>query len=77
MYIKVVVYAGVKKELVKEIGEGRFEVRVKEPAEQNLANTRVRQLMADQHKVSLGQVRIISGHHNSRKILSVDDGLSV
>jgi uncharacterized protein YggU (UPF0235/DUF167 family) len=73
MYVKVVVYAGVKKEIVKEIGEGRFEVRVKEPAEQNLANARVRQLMAEQHNVPLNQVRIISGHHSSRKILSVGE----
>jgi uncharacterized protein YggU (UPF0235/DUF167 family) len=73
MYVKVVVYAGVKKEVVKEMAEGRYEVRVKEPAEQNLANTRVRQLMAEQFQVPLGQVRIISGHHSSRKILSVGE----
>ncbi len=73
MYIKVVVYPGVKKEVVKEIGEARFEIRVKEPAEQNLANSRVRQLMAKQYQVPVSQVRMISGHHSSRKILSVGD----
>ncbi len=73
MYVKVVVYAGVKKEIIKEIGEGRFEVRVKEPAEQNLANVRVRQIIAEHHKVSLGQVRLISGHHSNHKILSVGE----
>lgn len=73
MYVKVVVYAGVKKEVVKEMGEGRYEVRVKEPAEQNLANRRVIQLIAERYNTSVGQVRIISGHHSSRKILSVGE----
>ena len=41
MYIRVKVLAGVKKELVKEIGENRLEIHVKEPAMANLANKRI------------------------------------
>ena len=72
MYIKVRVATGVKKEAWKEISVDTFEASVKEPAERNLANTRVKELAADHFKVSVGKVRIVSGHHSPSKILSID-----
>ncbi len=71
MYIRVVVYPKSKREMIKEVGENRFEIFVKVPAEQNLANRRVGELIASKYGVTEKQVRIISGHHSSRKILSV------
>ncbi len=76
MYVRIEVYPGAKRELVKQIGEDRFEILLKEPAERNLANQRARALIAEIYKVNLKQVRIISGHHSSRKIFSVADSLS-
>lgn len=72
MYIKVRVIAGAKKEsLIKR--EETFFVSVKEPAEQNRANTRVRELIAVHAGVPSKQVRIISGHQSPGKILSIPD----
>jgi uncharacterized protein YggU (UPF0235/DUF167 family) len=69
----VSVYAGAKNESVKNVGKSRFEVKVKEPAERNLANARVIELIAGEYEVSSKSVRIVSGHHSSRKILSVGE----
>ncbi len=79
MYIKVHVLAGIKKELVKRASKERYDISVREPAERNMANTRVRELVARDLGVSAASVRIVSGHHSPHKILSVPDeaGLGV
>lgn len=72
MYVRVFVVPNSKKERFIEVSERDCEATVKEPAERNLANTRVRELVAEHYQVPLGSVRIISGHHSPRKMLSVD-----
>jgi len=72
MYIRVKVLAGVKKELVKELGENRLEIHVKEPAEANLANKRVLEIVAERLGVSIKKIKIINGHHHPVKLLSVE-----
>jgi uncharacterized protein YggU (UPF0235/DUF167 family) len=72
MYIKVIVAAKSKKEIFSQKGENSFVARVKEPAERNLANRRVIDLVAGHYAVHSGKVRIINGHHHPSKLLSVD-----
>ena len=72
MYIRVRVYAGMKKEFVKKIKDNHFEIAVSAPAKQNLANKRVIELIAREFKVKKGGVRIVSGHHWPGKIFNVD-----
>lgn len=72
MYIKAKVLAGSKKEYLKEKSTDHFDVAVKEPAERNMANRRVIELVAMHFKIPAGKVRLISGHHSPSKILSVD-----
>ena len=73
MYIKVRVTPGAKKELVTEIAKNRFAIAVKEPAENNLANRRVLELVAEQFSVRVAQVRLVSGHRSQSKIFSIPD----
>lgn len=73
MYVRVEVYPGAKKEKVSEVGENRLEIWVKAPAERNLANQRVKEILADKYQKRVAEVRIVSGHHSSRKIFSIDD----
>lgn len=73
MYVRVVVYPGVKKEVVVQTGDNRYEIRVKEPAERNLANSRVIEIIAGIYEVNSKMIRVLSGHHTSRKILSLPD----
>ncbi len=71
MYIKVKVFAGTRKEKVKEVGENRYEIHVKEPAERNMANSRIIALVAELYKISPKAVKIFSGHHSPSKLLSI------
>ncbi len=71
MYIKVHVIAGAKKELVLKKSSDTYNISVKEPAEQNMANKRILELVADDLKIPRGKIRIVTGHHSPSKILSV------
>lgn len=72
MFIKVKVTAGSKKEKVERKTENRFIISVREPAERNLANIRVCEIIASIFKINIKAVRIISGHQSPSKILSLN-----
>ena len=72
MFIKVKVIAGAKKEDIKKKNKDTYLISVREPAERNLANKRICELIALQLNISVKLVRIISGHQSSSKILSIN-----
>ncbi|MEI7688877.1 MAG: DUF167 domain-containing protein [Candidatus Nomurabacteria bacterium] len=72
MYIKVKVVVGSKKEKIIKKSLDRFEIWVKEPAERNLANTRVLEIVAGIFGINIKSIRIISGHQSPSKILSIN-----
>ncbi len=72
MYIKVKVEAGSKKEKVEKKSEIRYLIKVKEPAERNMANIRICEIISEIYKISVKKVHIVSGHHSDSKILTVD-----
>lgn len=72
MYVKVRVIAKAKKETVVKRSDNFYELTVKEPPERNLANQRIRELIAEQYGVGVRAVRLISGHHSGSKIFDVD-----
>ncbi|KXJ97845.1 MAG: hypothetical protein UZ19_OD1000909 [Parcubacteria bacterium OLB19] len=71
MYVKVRVIPKAKKETVSKIDDQIFEMTVKEPAERNLANNRIKELLAKEYGVKIESVRIISGHHSGSKMFDV------
>ncbi len=71
MYIKVRVIAGAKKETIIRERHDHFEIFVKEKPERNMANTRIREIIAAQFNVPVAAVRIINGHQSPHKLLSV------
>lgn len=72
MYIKVNVLASSKKEKIEKIGDNRYLISVKEPAERNLANKRICEIISFLYKVNSKDVRIVNGHHSPSKMLSVN-----
>ena len=70
MYLKVFVTPSARKEKVEEKGDA-LALSVREPAEGNRANTRVRELVALRFGVPVVQVRILTGHHSRVKMISV------
>lgn len=73
MYIKVRVLVGAKKEIITKKSDNSYAISVKFPAERNLANNRIREIIASIYKVNQKSVRIISGHHSPSKILSINN----
>ena len=71
MYVKVKVTAGMRKEKISQLDDTTFEMVLKEPAQRNLANKRVRTLLARVYNVPEGKVRIVTGHHSQSKIFDV------
>jgi len=72
MFIKVKVTAGAKKEEIKKKSEDTYIVSVREPAERNMANKRICEIVASLFGISVKSVRIISGHQSPSKILSIN-----
>jgi uncharacterized protein YggU (UPF0235/DUF167 family) len=72
MYVRVHVTPGAKKEKVIKESDTLFYISVREPALQNMANTRIREILAHEFAVPLGQVQILTGHHSCGKMVSID-----
>lgn len=72
MYVRVEARAGARKESVLQSDDKTFSISVREPAERNLANKRIMQLLAEHLEVPLGKIRMISGHRSPRKIFTVE-----
>lgn len=73
MYIRVRVKAGVRKEKITKTGETEWQMAVREPAERNLANARIKEILAQEYDVRVQDVRIVTGHHSPVKILDVPE----
>ncbi|MDD2935580.1 MAG: DUF167 domain-containing protein [Candidatus Pacebacteria bacterium] len=72
MYIKVKAYPKSKKEEVVQTSENRFEIKVKEKAEMNMANKKIIELVARHFGVNEGKVKIVNGHQSPSKLLSIN-----
>lgn len=71
MTIRVKVKPGARREKFEDRGGGVFAIAVKEPAERNAANTRVRELLASHFRVRVGNVRMMSGARSGNKTFNV------
>jgi len=71
MRIKVKVVPDAKKEKLTKETDSLYRIEIKEPAERNLANRRVRELLAATLGLKIGQVRMISGHRSTGKVFDV------
>ncbi|MCA9363775.1 DUF167 domain-containing protein [Candidatus Kaiserbacteria bacterium] len=72
MFVRVHVTPGARKERFLKVSNTEYHVAVREPAERNLANMRVRILLAEIFSVSVSNVRLLTGHRSSSKMFSID-----
>lgn len=72
MHVKVKVVPGARRERVVRETKTAFIIDVKEPAERNLANKRVREILANAFCVELHHVHLVTGHHAGGKIYTVE-----
>ena len=73
MYIRVKAFPKSKKESLNQSSQGRFEIRIKEKAERNMANQRIIEILAEHFGVDEKDVRIVNGHHHQSKLISIRD----
>lgn len=71
MHVKVRVEAGARRERVVKISEDVFAISVREAAQHNAANERIRMIIGMRFGVPLRAVRILKGQRSPTKILSV------
>lgn len=65
------VFPSSKKEKFVVLTPDTFELYVREPAQHNMANIRVRELIGRHFKVPLTQVVIKAGHRARKKTLAI------
>ncbi len=63
--------AKAKEDKFEQVSSDTFKIWTKMPAEQNLANMAVLDMVKKHFPQYNGDIRIISGHHSPSKILSV------
>lgn len=71
MYVKVYATPGARKERVTRVDSVTFRIDVKEPAERNMANDRIRALLSETLGLTKGDIRLVTGHRSSSKIFDV------
>jgi len=74
MRIRVKVNASAKREGVRLLEEGFYQVRTRAPAEAGRANRRVLELLAIELDVPISALRIVTGHGRPLKLIDVDPG---
>lgn len=72
MYIRVHVAVDARKEQIIKKDMSTYYITVKEPARQNRANTRIREILAHTHNVPLSSIKLLTGHRSSTKLYGVD-----
>lgn len=65
--IKVIVIPHAKKEYIEANSSNTFTVSVKEKTERNMANIRMRELLAQHFSVPMSAIQIVAGHRSPKK----------
>ena len=71
MYIHIKAKTKAREEECKQLSVDHFEISVREPAKNNLANKKIITII--QTIFPNRSVRIINGHHSPSKLLSIGD----
>ncbi len=72
MFVHVRVVPDAKKERITKTDETEWHMEIKEDKVRNMANTRVREVLAQEFKVDIGKVRMLTGHRSPSKMFSID-----
>lgn len=71
MEIRVTVTPGARKEKVVRVDHATLAIAVREPAERNLANSRVREIVAEEFSVPVSRTRVVRGHRSQKKVIRI------
>jgi uncharacterized protein YggU (UPF0235/DUF167 family) len=68
-FLKVKVFPGAKKEIIKTNKNGSFDIHIKEEAKKNMANERIIEIIREKISPEAKNLKIISGHKKPSKII--------
>jgi len=71
MYIRIIAKPNSSANKIEKVSEGVFEVSVKEPPENNLANLRILALLRGVYPNR--PIKIIKGHHTTKKLIEIGE----
>ncbi len=74
MNIRVVITPSARKEKIEKAGENTWRISVKEPALNNRANTRMREIIALQYGVPVTHIFLVTGRRSRSKMVRVITG---
>ena len=71
MYIRVKVFPKSKKDNCLETSSNTFKIYCKEKTENNRANNKIRELLAQHYTLPINCIHIISGHRRPQKMIQI------
>lgn len=71
MYVRVHCVPGAKRENLRKESDTIYHIQVREEAQRNMANKRVKELLAAELGLNKGELRLISGHRSPTKVFSI------
>lgn len=69
--IRVKVTARAKKESIEQIAPQTLRIAVRESSENNRANKRILEILAEYYELPINKLRIISGHNMPNKMIQI------
>lgn len=72
MYVRVRAVPSSKRERVIILEDKELTIHVKEPAERNLANRRIIEILGEHFHVPTKRIQMLSGFRSPTKIFSID-----
>lgn len=73
MYVRVEAIPGARKERITKKSSGKYQIAVREPAERNLANKRIKEILSELFNVPHNQISMLTGHRSSSKMYSIEE----
>lgn len=73
MLIHVKIFPDSNEDYVEAKSDVSYVVKVREKAERNEANLKMRQILAKHLNIEQHRIRIVTGHHSPSKIIEIKD----
>lgn len=74
MYVRVHVSPSARTEHITKVSETEFRIAVREPAQRNIANGRVQEILAHEFRIAKSSVRLLTGHRSPHKVYTIEEG---
>lgn len=71
MYVQVKAFPSSPKEVIETVGEHRYRIFIRQPAEHNMANTRIKQILGEIYDKNPDAFQIVSGSTGMSKVFKV------